>query len=119
MNPPASRNDKVLVILAGKIRTPPLSMEARREAGWLLRRLQQGERLSMPESRPMPTVGLGCHELRIDDLETKKEWRVIYYLAADAIVVLDVFAKTTPRTPTVVIARAKARLAKFEKDELP
>jgi phage-related protein len=73
----------------------------------------------MPESRPMPSVGLGCHELRIDDLETKKEWRVIYYLAEDAIVVLDVFAKNTPRTPTAAIARSKARLAKFRKDLLP
>ena len=67
----------------------------------------------------MPTIGRACHELRIDDLETKKEWRAIYCLAENAIVVLDVFAKTTPRTPIVVIARSKARLAKFKKDELP
>jgi hypothetical protein len=37
------------------------------EGGMLLRRLQRGETLSMPESRPMPTIGPRCHELRVDD----------------------------------------------------
>jgi phage-related protein len=96
-----------------------MSMEARRETGWLLRRLQQGERLTMPESRAMPTIGAGCHELRVTDTELRKEWRVIYSLRAGAIVVLDVFAKTTARTPDAVLATARTRLAKYGKDELP
>jgi hypothetical protein len=29
----------------------------------ILRRLQQGENLGMPHSRPMPSVGVHCHEL--------------------------------------------------------
>jgi hypothetical protein len=41
----------------GEIKTPPLSPEARIEAGLLLRRLQRGERLEMPHSRPMPVIG--------------------------------------------------------------
>ena len=36
----AKKPDKTLVILSGEIKTPPLSTEARREAGFLLRRLQ-------------------------------------------------------------------------------
>ena len=45
--------DKALVWLYGEVRTPPFSTEARREVGYLLRLLQQGEALSMPHSRPM------------------------------------------------------------------
>lgn len=45
--PVAKKPDKALVLLSGEIKTPPLSVEARREAGFLLRRLQQGELLSL------------------------------------------------------------------------
>ena len=69
---------KPLVWLHGEIKTPPMSREARIEAGFLLRRAQEGENLSMPESRPMPSIGQGCHELRITDVEHRIEWRVVY-----------------------------------------
>jgi hypothetical protein len=59
--------DVPLVWLFGAVKTPPFSAEARVEAGFLLRRLQQGETLGLPQSRPMPTIGAGCHELRIPD----------------------------------------------------
>lgn len=42
--------DKPLVWLHGEIKTPPMSAKARLEGGYLLRRLQRGELLSMPES---------------------------------------------------------------------
>jgi hypothetical protein len=45
---------KPLVWLGGEIKTPPLSSGARIEAGTLLRKLQNGEKLSLPHSRPMP-----------------------------------------------------------------
>ncbi len=41
-------NDKPIVWLHGEIKTPPLSEAGRLEAGYLLRRLQRGERLEMP-----------------------------------------------------------------------
>jgi phage-related protein len=63
----------------------------------LLRQLQQGESLGLPHSRPMPSIGHSCHELRI--LDEKRNWRIIYFLDADAIVILEVFAKATPKTP--------------------
>lgn len=109
------RGDKPLAWLAGEIKTPPLSSEARVEAGVLLRRLQHGEILSMPESRPMPSIGARCHELRIDDVEQKKEWRVMYYVGRDAIAILEVFHKTTRATPQHVIAACRRRLAAFRK----
>jgi len=42
-----------LVWLHGEVKTPPFSQEARIEAGTLLRRLQLGQTLSLPHSRPM------------------------------------------------------------------
>jgi hypothetical protein len=52
-----SPNDKDLVWLHGEVKTPPFSLEAKLEAGYLLRQLQQGVRLSMPQSRSMPSIG--------------------------------------------------------------
>lgn len=62
---------KPLVWLHGEVKSPPFSASARVEAGFLLRMLQEGERLGMPESRPMPAIGSGCHELR-----KEARWRV-------------------------------------------
>ena len=68
--------DKPLVWLHGEVKTPPFSIEARIEAGTLLRRLQSGESIGMPQSRPMPTIGKRCHELRITDEDVT--WRIVY-----------------------------------------
>jgi phage-related protein len=106
-----SPHDKPLVWLKGEVKTPPLGDAARVEAGFLLRRLQRGELLGLPASRPMPTIGSGCHELRIRDGEAN--WRVMYHLADDAVVVLDVFAKKTDRTPKAVLDACRQRLAKY------
>jgi hypothetical protein len=62
-----SARDKPLVWLRGEIKAPPFASNARLEAGFLLRRLQRGESIGLPHSRPMPTVAAGCHELRIVD----------------------------------------------------
>jgi phage-related protein len=105
--------------MAGELKTPPMSSDARVEGGILLRRLQRGEALSMPESRPMPTIGSRCHELRIDDIVQKKEWRIIYYIGTLAIAILDVFAKSTRETPDDVIRACKRRLAEFKKKDKP
>jgi hypothetical protein len=57
-----SPKDRPLVWLNGEVKTPPFSREARIEAGYLLRRLQRGEQLRLPQSRPVPRVGARCHE---------------------------------------------------------
>lgn len=100
--------DRPLVWLRGEVKTPPFSPSARIEAGFLLRRLQQGELLSMPQSRPMPTIGARCHELRITDDDVT--WRIVYRLDADAVIVLEVFDKKTNRTPKQVVDTCKRRL---------
>ncbi len=100
--------DKPLVWLHGEVRTPPFSAAARIEAGVLLRRLQRGETISLPHSRPMPSIGKACHELRVRD--ENRTWRIVYHVDAVAIVILEVFAKTTQQTPTSVVKTCKTRL---------
>ena len=103
---------KPLVWLYGEIKTPPFSKEARVEAGMNLRRLQEGELLGMPTSRPMPSIGPRCHELRVRD--ENQNWRIIYRLDSDAVVIADVFAKTTNQTPKQMIQVAQRRLALYD-----
>jgi phage-related protein len=104
--------DKPLVWLHGEVKTPPFSAAARLEAGTLLRRLQKGERLSLPQSRPMPTIGRRCHELRINDQNVT--WRVVYRTDQDAIVILDIFSKKTSTTPKGIIDICKVRLKDYD-----
>lgn len=106
--------DKPLVWLNGEIQTPPFSREARIEAGFLLRRLQRGEVLSPPESKPMPSIGARCHELIVNDKD--HWWRIIYRTDVDAIVILDVFSKKTNETPQAVITNSKRRLKLHDSD---
>ena len=75
------------------------------EAGFLLRHLQQGESLELPHSRRMPSIGADCHELRIRDVE--KNWSIIYRIDDDAILIVEVFNKTTQKTPDKVIENCK------------
>ena len=106
------RAGKPLVWLHGEVRTPPLTAAARVEAGLLLRRLQRGESLGPPQSRPMPAIGGRCHELRV--VGAAATWRVVYRIDADAIVVADVFAKRTRATPRPVIDACRRRLRAYD-----
>lgn len=68
----------------------------------------------MPDSRPMPTIGPHCHELRIADRGARTEWRIIYRADADAIVIADTFAKKSRGTPKAAIARAARRFRVYD-----
>jgi phage-related protein len=105
---------KELVWLHGEIKTPPFSVEARREAGFHLRDLQEGRSLAMPHSRPMPSIGARVHELRIVDED--QTWRVIYRVDEDAIVIAGAFSKKTPQTPKLVINTCKRRYREYDAD---
>lgn len=111
---PANRADRPLVWLHGEIRSPPFSIDARVEAGELLRRLQRRENLALPHSRPMPIVGPGCHELRVVDAGVS--WRIVYHLRVDAVVILAVFAKKTRRTPVQQIEASRDRMRRYLRD---
>jgi len=107
-----AKGDKPLVWLKGEVKSPPFTQAARLEAGFLLRQLQSGQQLSLPHSRPMPSIGRRCHELRIQD--AKQTWRIIYRVDPDAIVILEVFSKKTQATPKHVIDTCKQRLKRYD-----
>jgi phage-related protein len=107
-----SPRDKPLAWLRGEVKTPPFSQDARIEAGFLLRRLQRSESIGLPHSRPMTAIGAGCHELRIVDRD--QAWRIVYHIARDAVVILEVFSKKTPATPARVITACRKRLEAFQ-----
>jgi phage-related protein len=81
--------------------------DARRRAGYQLRRLQQG--LLPDDWKPMTTVGPGVAEIRVHE---GTEHRV-FYLAKfeEAIYVLHAFEKRSRQTPAAAIELARRRLA--------
>ena len=84
---------KPIAWLHGEIKTPPFTAAGRQEAGMLLRHLQLGEPLGMPQAEPLPDVGKRCGALRVRDAE--HNWRIVYRIDPDAILILDVYAKKT------------------------
>ncbi len=109
-----SPQDKPLVWMQGEITTPPFSANARIEAGYLLRQVQKGLKLSLPQSRPMPSIGARCHELRIND--ENLTWRIIYRIYTDAILILEVFEKKTSKTPKSILEICKQRIKLYQAD---
>jgi phage-related protein len=103
---------KELFVLRGEIKTPPLSKEARREVGFLLRMLQEGEPLGMPHARPMPGIGARCLELRVNDANTT--WRIICRVDPDAVIVVDMFEKMTRTTPNRIMQECRKRLKQYD-----
>ena len=78
----------------------------------LLRLLQQGERVGMPQAEPLPDVGKRCGALRVRDAE--HNWRIMYRIDPDAVLILEVYAKKTPKIPSVVIERCQERLNRYD-----
>jgi phage-related protein len=107
-------NNKDVVWLHGEIKTPPFKASARIEAGFLLRKLQQGEKLSMPQSRPMPIIGKRCHELRIVDGDVS--WRIVHRVDPDALVILEIFQKKTQKMPKRIVESCKIRLRDYDNE---
>ena len=109
----AGRGEKPLVWLKVEVKTPPFSLAARLEAGYLLRLLQEGESLGLPHSRPMSVIAARCHELRIND--ESGTFRIIYRADADAVVILDVVKKKTEQTPQSVVEICRRRLRDYDR----
>lgn len=111
----APSTEKVLVWLENEeaFCAPPMSKAAYEEASTLLRMLQFGTQLTMPASRRMPRIGRRTHELRIKDAAA--EWRIIYRLDSDAVLIAEIFKKKTRATPISVINNSKRRLRQYDK----
>lgn len=103
---------KPLLWLHGEVRTPPFTPEGRQEVGMLLRLLQEGEKLGMPQAELLPDVGARCGALRVRDAE--HNWRVMYRIDADAILVLEVYPKKTQKIPDEIIERCKRRIRQYD-----
>lgn len=84
-------------------------VEIRGDLADALARLDQGQKLSMPLSRPMPSIGKGVHEIRLKD--RTGIYRVIYmFIGTNHICLLHAFIKKTQSTPKQNIDLAKKRL---------
>jgi phage-related protein len=106
------RRRKPVGWLHGEIKTPPFTDEGRKEAGDLLRLLQEGEQLGMPQAEPLPVLGPRCGALRVRDKQ--HNWRIVYRVDADAVLVLEVYAKKTRKIPLEVMDRCKKRLKEYD-----
>jgi phage-related protein len=83
--------------------------EARRAAGYQLRRVQDG--LLATDGKPMGTVGPGVTEIRI---HAGAEYRVLYLARlTEAIYILHGFEKRSRMTPRAEIDLARERLAEL------
>jgi len=60
----------------------------------------------------MPSIGARCHELRI--VNARIHWRIIFRIDHDAIIILEVFRKTTQQTPVQVINTCKTRIKHYD-----
>ncbi|MEX1027731.1 MAG: type II toxin-antitoxin system RelE/ParE family toxin [Candidatus Paceibacterota bacterium] len=78
----------------------------------LLRLLQEGERLGMPQAESLPDVGSRCGALRVRD--AGQNWRVMFRIDADAILILEVYAKKTQKISDEVIERCKQRFKQYD-----
>mgnify|MGYP000082502094 CR=1 FL=1 len=76
--------------------------------------LNDGVKLSLPLSRPMPTMGKGVHELRLKD--ASGQYRIIYYLKTKSgeILFIHAFKKKTQATQKKNLDLAKKRLRSLE-----
>ncbi|MBU8977669.1 type II toxin-antitoxin system RelE/ParE family toxin [Lysobacter sp. MMG2] len=85
--------------------------DARREAGYDLRRIQSG--LDPRNWKPMKTVGAGVREIRIAD--SSGAFRVFYVIERlDAVYVLHAFQKKSQKTEQKDIDKGKARYQLIE-----
>jgi phage-related protein len=90
-----------------------LPEEVRGDLADALARLDAGLVLSMPLSRPMPTIGRGVHELRLRD--RSGTYRIVYALIKrDIVHVLHAFRKTTATTPDKNLDLARKRLKEVQ-----
>jgi phage-related protein len=105
--------DRPLIWLRTEVKSPPFSADARLEAGLLLRRLQRGERLGLPQARSMGSIARRCVELRIPD--GKHTWRILCRVDPDAVIVAEVFSKKTQQTPQQVIESSRRRLREYDR----
>lgn len=66
----------------------------------------------MPQAEAVPILGPRCGALRVRD--GGHNWRIMFRVDADVILVLEVYAKKTRKIPQAVIDRCKRRLRDYD-----
>ncbi len=83
--------------------------DVRKAIGKAILNLQKGYNLSMPISKPMPTVALGVEEIRIKDLTGI--YRTLYYKkSSQGILIFHAFVKKSQKTTLHEINLGRKRL---------
>lgn len=81
-----------------RIEIKKFTKEVKHELGYLIYRLQKGDILNMPLSKPIPAVGSGVSELRFKGSDGA--YRVFYYLKSkEGILIIHCFKKKSQKTP--------------------
>jgi phage-related protein len=60
----------------------------------------------------MPSIGARSHELRVND--SSDNWRLVYRIDSDAIVIAEVFSKKARTTPKLVIDVCRRRFKEYD-----
>lgn len=81
-----------------------------------LARLDDGQKLSLPLSRPMSSIEKSVHELRLKD--RSGIYRVIYFIErGDDIYLIHGFKKTSQKTPKKNIDLARKRIKSLKNEK--
>lgn len=109
----SSGDGKPLVWLHGKIKTPPLSPKCE-SYPWdtIFAWFSWGVTSGMPHARLMKSMGKRCFELRVKDAGVN--WRLVYRLDEDAIVVVGLFSKTSRATADRIVEVCRKRLSHYD-----
>ncbi len=89
--------------------------EIKKNLGYLIFKLQLGEKLSAPHSKSMSTIEKGCYELRLKDRDGI--YRAFYYLKIEErVLIFHAFQKKTHKTPKKDIDLGKKNLKEMLND---
>ena len=105
------QDDKVAIFLGDTYRVIcDFPDDARRSAGYQIRRVQHGK--EPDDWKSLPIVGANVREIRIR--ESSGAFRVIYQATLpEAVLVLNAFQKKTQKTPRHEIDIARVRLSEY------
>lgn len=75
-----------------------------------------GDKLEMPNSKPMPTLAIGCYELRVSGDDGI--YRAFYYLKLEErILIFHAFKKKTEKTSFIDLDQGRKNLREMLNEE--
>lgn len=90
-------------------------LEAKKDLGSILTKLQKGAEVGFPDTEPFATIAPGAFEIRVK--EASGIFRAFYMVKRErGILVFHAFKKKSQKTPKQEIDTAQKRLKKFLKE---